>query len=67
MINMQIPLHETRLKELIKEAFIEVLEERRDIFREAMKEVLEGISLSRAIQEAKEPGLHDEDEGMVVA
>jgi hypothetical protein len=44
---------ESRLKELFKEALVEVLEERRDLMRAAMEEALEDIALVRAIEEGE--------------
>jgi hypothetical protein len=44
---------ESRLKELFKEAMVEVLEERRDLMRAVMEEALEDIALARAIEEGE--------------
>ena len=41
---------ETKLKKLLKAAVIEVLEERRDLVRDALAEVVEDIALVRAIE-----------------
>jgi hypothetical protein len=46
----EIPLDDARLKQLFKTALLEVLEERKDLLREAMEEALEDIALSRAIE-----------------
>jgi len=40
-----------RLKNLLKSAVIEAIEERRDLFRELIAEALENISMVRAIEE----------------
>ena len=44
---------EGRLKELFKEALVEVLEERRDLMRAVMEEALEDIALVRAIEQGE--------------
>jgi hypothetical protein len=46
----EIPLDDPRLKQLFKTAVLEVLEERRDLFRELIVEALEDIALTRAIE-----------------
>ena len=43
-------LEERRMKILLKDAVIEVLQERRDLLSEAMKETLEDMAILRAIQ-----------------
>src|SRR5947209_897530 len=46
------PTDEEKLKSLFKAALIEVLDERWDLVREALEEVIEDIALTRAIDEA---------------
>ncbi|MEW5803769.1 MAG: hypothetical protein AB1847_16875 [bacterium] len=46
-------IDEDRLKELFKEALVEVLEERKDLFSELLAETLEDIALAHAIQEGE--------------
>ncbi len=43
-------LQERRLKSLLKDAVVEVLEERHDLLRAALQESLEEVALLRAIQ-----------------
>lgn len=43
-------VEERRLKGLLKDAVVEVLEERRDLLRDALQESLEDMALVRAIQ-----------------
>ena len=45
---------EERLKDLMKSALVEVLEERRDLVREIVEEALEDIALARAIEQGLE-------------
>lgn len=42
---------EERLKEVVKSALVEVLEERKDLVREVIEEALEDAALARAIEE----------------
>jgi hypothetical protein len=44
---------ERRLKGLVKDAVVEVLEERRDLLRDAVQESLEDMALVRAIQQGE--------------
>jgi hypothetical protein len=43
-------LEERRIKVLLKDAVVEVLEERRDLLREALQESLEDVAMLKAIQ-----------------
>ena len=45
-----IAVEERRLKGLLKSAVLEVLEEHRDLLRDAVREGLEDVALVRAIQ-----------------
>ena len=45
-----IAVEERRLKGLLKSAVVEVLEEHRDLLRDAVREGLEDVALVRAIQ-----------------
>jgi len=47
---MQTTVDAAQLKMLLKEAVVEVLEERRDLLHDALEETLEDIALTRAIQ-----------------
>jgi len=49
----QVPMDEARLKALFKTALVEVLEERKDLLRDAIEETLEDIALARAIEEGR--------------
>ncbi len=50
---MEILTDEARFKALLKEALLEVLEERRDILYELLADVIEDIAMARAIQEGE--------------
>ena len=49
----QVPLDDERLKDLLKTAILEVLEERKDILRDLIEETLEDIALARAIEQGQ--------------
>ncbi len=53
-----------RLKELMKAAVAEVLEERRDFVRELLEEALEEIALARAIEEGEQSAVVSREEVM---
>lgn len=53
---------DARLKKLLKEAVIEVLEERRDLLREAFSEAIEDIGMARAIEEGSHSPIVSRDE-----
>ncbi|HEX7239275.1 MAG TPA: hypothetical protein VF263_03335 [Longimicrobiaceae bacterium] len=55
-------LSETQLKDALKAALVEVLEERADLLRDVLAEVMEDIALVRAIQdgETSEPVSREE-------
>ena len=47
-------LDETQIKELFKQAFVELLQERKDLFYELVAEIVEDFALLRAIKEGEE-------------
>ncbi|HJZ49638.1 MAG TPA: hypothetical protein VKE41_20815 [Roseiflexaceae bacterium] len=53
---------ETRLKALLKEALVEVLEQRREWFSTLVAEALEDIALVRAIKEGETSEIVSRDE-----
>ena len=50
---MQTQLDESRLKQILKEALIEALEERKDVFHELIVEAIENIGMINAIREGQ--------------
>lgn len=46
-------MDDARLKALFKAAIVEVLEERKDLLRDAIEETMEDIAMARAIEEAR--------------
>ena len=59
---MEASIDDARLKALLKETLIELLEERREEFSDLLLEVLENLALSRAIREGEGTGLVDQKE-----
>ena len=53
---------EQRLKDVVKTAIVEVLEERSDLIRDIVEDALEDIAMGKAIQEGEDsdPVTHDE-------
>lgn len=54
---MQTSVDEDRLKELLKAAIVEVLEERRELLRDLLEEAFEDVAFARAIEEGETTGL----------
>jgi hypothetical protein len=52
----EITLTDAQIKKILKTAVIEVLEERRDLFREAIEEALADLGMTRAIEEGLKTG-----------
>ena len=50
---MQTQLDEGKLKQILKEALIEALEEKKDVFHELIVEAIEDIGLTNAIREGQ--------------
>ncbi len=51
-----------RMKEALKAAIEEILEERKDFLREVLPEALEDIALARALEEGEQSKIVDPDE-----
>ena len=50
---MQTLIDDSKLKQLLKEAFIEAIEEKRNIFHDLIVDAVEDIAIVRAIQEGE--------------
>lgn len=59
---MQTLADEAQLKSIFKAALVEVMEERRDLIRDAVEEALEEIALARAIEKGKNSETVSRDE-----
>jgi len=55
-------MDEGRLKQVFKEALVEMLEEKQNIFHEMIVDAMEDIALSRAIQEGQNTGTATKEE-----
>ena len=53
---------ENQLKEVFKQAFVELLQERRDLLYDVFSEVLEDIALANAIKEGENTEIVGKDE-----
>ncbi len=51
---MELSIDESRIKQLFKEALIEVIEEHRGVFHELLVEAIEDNALVRAIQDGED-------------
>ena len=58
----QIIDDENKLKEVFKQAFAELLQERRDLLYDVFAEVLEDIGLANAIKEEENAEIVDRDQ-----
>ncbi|MBM4035241.1 MAG: hypothetical protein FJ291_26150 [Planctomycetes bacterium] len=59
---VSMTLNKTQLRELVKEAVTELLQERRSLMRELIAEVIEDIALSRAIDEGEKTPIVSREE-----
>jgi hypothetical protein len=50
---MEAILDEGRLKEIMKEALLELIDERRDLLSEVFADAMEQVALARAIQDGE--------------
>jgi hypothetical protein len=57
-----LSVDEGRLKDLLKTAILELLEERKDLVRDLLEEALEDIALVRAIEAGEQTGTVSRDE-----
>lgn len=53
---------EAKIKELFKQAFVELLHERKDLLYELVAEIVEDFALLRAIKEGEETATAPKDE-----
>jgi hypothetical protein len=59
---MEIAANEAQLKEVIKAALVEVLQERQDLLYDAIERAIEDIAFARAIEEGDRTELIERDE-----
>lgn len=63
---MEIGSNEAQLKEVIKSALVEVLQERQDLLYDAIERALEDIAFARAIEEGDRTDLVERDEVLAI-
>ncbi len=49
----QLSLDESKLKDLLKETLIEVIEQKKDLFHDIVSEAIEDIAITNAIKEGE--------------
>jgi hypothetical protein len=52
--SMQTLIDDSKLKQLLKDAFIEAIEEKRNVFYELIVDAIEDIAIVRAIREGED-------------
>jgi esterase/lipase len=63
---MELKISEEETKDLLKQVFSELLEERRDIFTEIIIEAIEEIGIANAILEGRQDNYVDESKVLSV-
>ncbi len=59
---MEITLKEEQIKTMLEEIIFNLFQERKDIFREIIEDVIEDIGLTRAIEEGRKNDFVSQDE-----
>jgi hypothetical protein len=59
-------LDDKHMKDLIKQALLELFQERRDLFVDLFDELIEDVGLANAMREAENSGTVSEEEVMAV-
>ena len=57
-------LEDKRMKDLIKQALLELFQERRDLFHDLFEELLEDVGLANAMREGEDSEIVSEQEVM---
>ena len=60
-INMELSISDEKLKEIMKEAVIEIIKEKRKVFYEILLEAIEEVGLANAIREGRKNKFVGED------
>jgi len=58
---MELSISDEKLKEIMKEALIEIIKEKRKVFYEILLEAIEGVGLANAIREGRKNKFVGED------
>jgi predicted transcriptional regulator len=59
---MQALIDDNKLKDLMKQAIIEAIEEKKDMVQELLAEALEDVAMIHAIKDGEDSGLVERDE-----
>ena len=59
---MVLTISEEQAKDLLKEALVELIEEKRDLFYEVMLEAIEEVGLANAIREGRQDEFVSEEQ-----
>lgn len=59
---MQAIIDDNKLKDLMKQAIIEAIEEKKDMVQELLVEALEDVAMIHAIKDGEDSGLAERDE-----
>lgn len=59
---MQALIDDNKLKDLMKQAIIEAIEEKKDMVQELLTEALEDVAMIHAIKDGEDSGLVERDE-----
>jgi len=59
-----LSLEDRHMKDLIKQALLELFQERRDLFHDLFEELLEDVGLANAMREGENSGVVNEQEVM---
>jgi len=63
---MELTISEKQAKELFKEALVELMEEKRDLFLDVILEAIEEIGLASAIREGRQNEFVSEDQILAI-
>lgn len=63
---MELTISEDQAKELFKQALVELLQERRDLFYDVMLDAMEEIGLANAIREGRRNEYVSEDDVLAI-
>jgi len=63
---MELTISEKHAKELFKQALIELIQERRDLFYDVILEAMEEVGLANAIREGRQDEFVSEDQVIAI-
>lgn len=66
MTQLTLSIEENRVRELLKELLLELIETRRDVFQDILLEAIEDAGLLEAIKEGESSESADRDEIMAI-